>query len=205
LGRFHYRDISNGSDFGTSDITIRKGSEPGTFVYSNRVTGSSSQQWEAVAATHFEPISANLSFGEGDERRVSFELNYSPRHVTGVFLPKNSHEKVTVNRDVLPDTVDQRLDWAAVMSQVKLISGHNSTFHVFDPGIGESLVTVRIEGPELVHVPAGTFRAVRIIYRVEKSSGSETYQVLTNTEGPRMLLKEEFPKGSIMELTSLHD
>ena len=42
---------------------------------------------------------------------------------------------------------------------------------------------------------SGTFEAVRIIYRIEKTRGPEVYQILTNRDGPRMVLKEEFPNG----------
>ena len=36
--------------------------------------------------------------------------------------------------------------------------------------------------------------------RIEKPDGKETYQVLTNATGARILLKEEFPNGAITEL-----
>jgi hypothetical protein len=204
-GRFHYRDLEKGADIGSSDITIRNGSRPDTFVYTNQVSGRFSQQWEAVAGSHFEPISANLSFGGGDARHVTLDLKYTAQHVTGNFLPRNSHESMKVNKNLSPDTIDQRLDWAAVISQVALIPDQTLAFHVFDPATGDSPVTVRVEGVETVEVPAGTFRAMRITYRVEKSSGAETYVVLTNASGPRMLLKEEFPNGSVTELTSVQN
>jgi hypothetical protein len=204
-GRFHYRDLEKGADIGSSDITIRKGSRPDTFIYTNQVSGRFSQQWEAVAGSHFEPISVNLSFDDGDARHVTLDLKYTTQHVTGDFLPRNSRETLKVNKDLSPDTIDQRLDWAAAISQTDLIPGHKCTFHVFDAATGDSPVTVQVEGLETVEVPAGTFRAMRIAYRVEKSSGPETYVVLTNASGPRMLLKEEFPNGSVTELTSVQN
>jgi hypothetical protein len=41
---------------------------------------------------------------------------------------------------------------------------------------------------------------MRIAYSIEKPSGKETYQVLTNAKGARILLKEEFPDGATTEL-----
>jgi hypothetical protein len=144
---------------------------------------------------------------EGDALRPVFEWKYDGLGVADFFASKNSagQQKSAVKSDLLPDTVDQRIDWAAVISQVILVPGHSFAFHVFDPGTGLSHVNTRIAGRELVRVPAGTFQAIRIIYRIEKSSGSEIYQVLTNVAGPRMLLKEEFPNGAISELVSVQD
>ena len=61
-------------------------------------------------------------------------------------------------------------------------------------------MTGRVVGPETVNVPAGTFPAIRIAYRIEKPEHNETYQVLTNAQGARILLKGEFPDGAIIEL-----
>jgi len=196
-GRFLYRTLVQGKDGGTSEISIGEGASPDTFVYSNHVTGQLSQQWESVAGAHFQPISANLSFGEGENPRPAFDLKYEGSHVTGFFVRRSSQEKVSVDDNVGPDTVDQRIDWAAAISQVILIAGHEFDFHVFDPGSGRSHVSARVAGSETVRVPAGTFQAIRIIYQIDKSSGRETYQVRTNIAGPRMLLKEEFPNGAV--------
>jgi hypothetical protein len=44
------------------------------------------------------------------------------------------------------------------------------------------------------------FAAVRIAYSIKKSDHTEVYQVLTNVAGARILLKEEFPDGAVIEL-----
>jgi len=75
----------------------------------------------------------------------------------------------------------------------------------FDPGTGTSRVTGRIAGTETVRVPAGIFEAVRIVYRIEKARGAEAYQILTNRDGPRMALKEEFPNGAVSELVQVRE
>jgi len=86
-----------------------------------------------------------------------------------------------------------------------MVPGREFGLHVFDPGAGNSRVTGRIVGPETVHVPAGTFAAMRIVYRIEKARGTEVYQILTNRDGPRMALKEEFPNGTVSELVQVRE
>jgi hypothetical protein len=204
-GRFLYRTLLNGRDAGNSDISICTLPDSGNFIYTNHVTGQFSQQWEAIATPTFVPISAKLTFGDGDSVRPAFELHYHDGRATGFAFARQRSEapgKREVNAEVSPDTVDQRVDWAAAMSQ-DLVPGHEFAFHVFDPGTGDSRVTGRIVGPETVHVPAGTFEAMRIVYRIEKAGGTELYQVLTAREGPRMLLKEEFPNGAVTELVDV--
>jgi hypothetical protein len=128
---------------------------------------------------------------------VGFELKYQNGRVSGVKGAK------PVDAEVPPDTVDQRIDWAAAMAR-DLTAGTEFTFHVFDPGTGVSPVTGKISGPESVHVPAGTFETMRIVYRIEKAGRPEVYQVFTKRSGLRMLLKEEFPDGAITELLEIH-
>jgi len=204
-GRFQYRTLLQEKDAGTSEISIHEGSSRGTFIYSNHVTGQFSQHWEAIASADFTPISAKLSFG--DVLHPAFVLKYASGRVTGFVVPRHSNDasKRNVYVRILPDTVDQRIDWAAAISHTDIAPGREFGFHVFDPGTGNSTVSARVAGPEEVRIPAGTFQAVRIIYSIQKSSGKEVYQVLTNVNGPRMLLKEEFPDGAVSELVRVLD
>jgi hypothetical protein len=192
-GRFLYRTTIDGKDAGASEITIGR-PEGSNFVFTNHVTGAFVQQWEAIAGANFVPVSAKLTFGDG---RAGFELNYRNGRVTGFKGPK------TVDAEVPPDTVDQRIDWAAAMAR-DLSAGSEFAFHVYDPGTGLSPVTGKISGPESIHVPAGTFEAMRIVYRIDKAGRPEVYQVLTKRSGLRMLLKEEFPDGAVTELLEIH-
>jgi Protein of unknown function (DUF3108) len=202
-GRFLYRTLVNGKDAGRSEISISK-SGPNKFVFTNHVSGAFAQQWEAVATAVFVPVSAKLAFGEGDKLRSRFELNYREERATGWRLEKSTGNKIDIDVKVLPDTVGQRIDWAAAMSQ-ELVPGHEFSFSVFDPVTQISRVTGRVVGPETVNVPAGTFAAIRIVYRMEKPEHNETYQVFTNAKGPRILLKEEFPDGAIGELVRFNE
>jgi hypothetical protein len=198
-GQFVYRTVIHGKEAGNSEISIHKLPDSENFVYTNRVSGAFSQQWEAIATPAFVPISAKLTFGEGEKRRREFELNYQDGRVTG-----RVSGKANIDVQMSTDTVDQRIDWAAAISQ-DLTPGREFAFHVFDPGTGVSRVTGHIAGSETVRVPAGTFDAVRIVYRIEKARGTEVYQILTNRDGPRMALKEEFPNGAVSELVQVKD
>jgi hypothetical protein len=201
-GQFQYRTVINGRDEGTSEISITK-SGADTFIFSNRVSGAFAQQWEAVANAKFAPVSAKISFGEGDKLQPRFEINYRDGRAIGWRIEKSMNKKIDVDMKVLPDTIDQRIDWAAAISQ-ELVPGHEFAFSVFDPVTQISHVTGRVVGPETVNVPAGKFEAMRIAYTIEKSNGKETYQVLTNATGTRVLFKEEFPNGAIGELVRLN-
>jgi hypothetical protein len=202
-GRFQYRTLVNGKDAGTHEISISK-SGTDRFIFTNKVSGAFAQQWEAVATAMFAPVSAKISFGEGDKLQPRFELNYRDDHAIGWRIDKSTNNRIDVDVKVLPDTVDQRIDWAAAMSQ-ELIPGHEFSFSVFDPVTQISRVTRRVVGTETVNVPAGTFEAIRIAYTMDKPGGKETYHGLTNAKGARVLLKEEFPKGAIVELVSLNE
>jgi len=203
IGRFLYRTSMKEKDLGTSEITISK-LGPDRFMFTNRVSGAFAQQWKALATATFVPVSAKLTFGEGDKLRPRFELNYREGRAIGWRLEKSTANKFEVDVRVLPDTLDQRIDWAAAMSQ-GLVPGHEFSFSVFDPVTQISHVTGRVVGPETVNVPAGTFAAIRIAYRIEKPEHNETYQVLTNAQGARILLKEEFPDGAIIELVRFNE
>ena len=120
---------------------------------------------EALATATFVPVSAKLTFGEDDKLRPRFELNYREERAIGWRLEKSTANKFEVDVRVLPDSVDQRIDWAA-MSQ-GLVPGHEFSFSVFDPVTQISQVTGRVVGPETVNVPAGTFAAIRIAYGIE--------------------------------------
>jgi Protein of unknown function (DUF3108) len=202
-GRFQYRTLVNGKDAGTNEISIAK-SGTDRFIFTNKVSGAFAQRWEAVATAMFAPVSAKISFGEGDKLQPRFELNYRDGRAIGSRIDKSTNNRIDVDVKVLPDTVDQRIDWAAAMSQ-ELTPGHEFSFSVFDPVTQISHVTGRVVGPETVNVPAGTFEAMRIVYTIEKPSGKETYQVLTNAKGARIPLKEEFPDGATTELVRFNE
>ena len=190
-------------EVGRSRIQITKSADSGNYVFSNVVIGSFSQSWEAVVSPTFAPVLAKIRFGQGSSARSVFELAYQGTRVTGfITAQKEPSKRREVNETISDDTIDQRVDWAAVMALKDYVEGHESKFNVYDPGTG-SLVRVRIGKSEKTAVPAGSFETVRISYRIDKRSGAETYEVFVTKQAPRFLVKEKFPNGSVTELVEL--
>jgi hypothetical protein len=207
LGHFQYRTLVGGKDAGKDEITIRKDPVSGNFEFANVVNGAFAQRWQATATAAFKPIAARLTFGEGSNQRTAFELSYKDGRAKGTTRDrgdKTAKRMIPFDFAVPADVVDQRIDWASVMSQ-DLTAGRHFEYHVFDPGTGVSRISGDVSGPEKIHVPVGTYDAMRIVYRIEKAGGNAVYQVLTNVEGPRMLLREEFPNGAVTDLLSLRE
>jgi hypothetical protein len=204
IGSFSFRTLAEGKEAGRSRIQIHRAANSGNYVFSNLVTGSFSQSWESVASPKFVPVSAKLSFGQGSAARTAFDLSYHGNRVTGFIASrKEPSKKREVDETVANDTVDQRIDWAAVMAREKYVEGQEYRFHVYDPGTGNSLVTVQVGESEITVVPAGSFETVQLSYRIGKRSGAETYEVFVTKQTPRFLVKEKFPNGSIVELVEL--
>jgi hypothetical protein len=203
-GSFSFRTLVDGREVGRSRIQIHRSTDSGTYIFSNLVIGSFNQSWEAVASPTFGPVSAKLSFGQGSAVRTAFDLSYQSNRVTGfITSQKEPLRKREVDETVADDTVDQRIDWAAVMALDKYVEGQEFRFHVYDPGTGNSLVSVRIGENQTTMVPAGSFETMRVSYRIDKRSGPETYEVFVTKQTPRFLVKEKFPNGSIVELVEL--
>ena len=203
-GSYSFRTLVDGKEVGRSRIQIRRSADSRNYVFSNLVLGSFSQSWEAVASPTFAPVSAKLSFGQGSAARTVFELAYKGTRVTGfIASQKEPFKRREVDEAIADDTVDQRIDWAAVMAFKEYVEGHEFKFHVYDAGTGNSLVSVRIGKSEKIVVPAGSFETVRISYRIDKRSGAETYEVFVTKQAPRFLVKEKFPNGSLTELVEL--
>jgi hypothetical protein len=203
-GAFYYRTLVDGKDAGGSRIQVRKSSGSGDFVYSNVVSGAFSQNWESVASAQFAPRTAKLVFGVGDTALTAFELSYREGRVNGYAVDRKAQPPVrrTVDEGVAENTIDQRIDWAAVMSFPAYERDRECTFRVYDPGTGNSLVHVEVGSPERVEVPAGGFEGVRVTYRIEKNRGAEVYR-LTMDRRSRFLVKEEFPNGAVTELVKI--
>ena len=202
LGAFRYRTILKGQDAGTSSISITRADA--AYRFRNEVTGPFRQTWEAVATSRFEPRSATLGLGQSDDRRRSMSLVYGAGAVTGTATRTDltrGAQTSEVSARVPDDVVDQRIDWAAVMS-TSLSPGQTIAFSVYDPWIGVSRVTGRVGNPETITVPAGTFETQRVVYVIEKSSGTERYEVWVSREIPRFLVREDFPNGASTQLVS---
>ncbi len=213
-GHFTYRSIDHGKNVGKGEITIRKLADSGNyafsddFVFSAEFKGFRSQRWESIATSEFEPVSAMLSFVQGDRYAPVFDLKYGPgSRVTGFAIARKDSKagtRRTVDAAVPKNTVDQRIDWAAVLAS-DLEKEKQFEFNVYDPNTGVSRVHAQVGSVERVEVPAGSFDVYRVIYRIEKAGGTEQYQVLASRVAPRTLVREEFPDGSFDELLEIRE
>jgi hypothetical protein len=199
-GQFTYKDSSAGKELGTSKIKIEKDLDSGNYQFSMQSSGYLDQRWEAIAGPSFEPVSAKIRFGEAPPY---FDLTYASGKVTGFVTSRSTTgPKRSVDATVSPGTVDQRIDWAAVLSN-DLQPGQRFQFSVYDPGIGTSHVLAVVSPLEQVHVPAGSFPVFRVIYRIEKATGTEQYVVFATESLPRMMVREDFPDGTTSELVEM--
>lgn len=151
-------------------------------------------------------IEATLQFIRDSKSFPSFELRYGDGVVNGEIVRYNpkcpTGCRQSVGSSISFDTVDQRIDWAAVLAGA-MAPGDSVYFVVYDPPSGLSDVTGHVVGAETVRTPAGSFEAMRIVYQMRKATGIETYYVLASQSGPRVMLREEFPNGVITELTGM--
>lgn len=204
LGTFQYSDSSDGKVVGKSSIRVRRSGGGQDYVFSNVVEGASDQRWKAVITPNFSPLSAELTFGGGGEQHKAFDLSYSPNHVSGVAATRGRNRFIDrrIDEEIAVDTVDQRIDWAAVMALRSYVESETFSFHVYDPKDGNSRIVATVKDIETIHTKAGTFRVVRILYRTEKAGGAQTFEVFVNEQVPRFLVKEVFPWGMTSELAA---
>jgi hypothetical protein len=203
-GRFEYRIVRDGKQIATFTITVDKQSD-GNFRFAAK---GFNQEWESVASSSFHPISAALRIERRKTKQTySMSLTYGGNRVSG--LAGTTADNVTneaklaemkpVSAAVPAGTIDQRIDWAAMLAS-RLEIGQKLDFTVYDPATGISKVASEVTKAEQVHVPAGTFDAIRAVYRIEKSKGTETYEVLASKETPRFMVREDFSTGMSTEL-----
>src|SRR4029453_6668791 len=226
-GRFEYRIVRDGKQIATFTITVDKQSD-GTFRFTAK---GFDQEWESVATSSFQPISAALRIERPKRKETySMSLTYGRDRVTGS-AGKKTHKKThkgkqkeektenasgrktadkktneakktemkPVSAAVPAGTVDQRIDWAAMLAS-RLEVGQKLDFTVYDPGTGVSKVAGEVSKAEQIRVPAGTFETIRAVYRIEKLKETETYEVLASKETPRFMVREDFSNGMSTEL-----
>jgi uncharacterized protein DUF3108 len=204
-GQFQYQSLYHGKQVGTGTNKILKLPDSGDYdfsavaTFSNGFTGFESQRWECITTPTLEPISATLSFGQDNNNPAIFDLKYNSDRVTGFALSRKGSDagaRRSVDTALPANTFDQRLDWATILAS-DLQAGRQFEFNVYDPGTGVSRVAVQVGVPESVHVPAGTFDVYRVVYRIEKSGGTEQYEIWSGRSVPRMLVQEKFPNGDV--------
>lgn len=203
-GTFIYRDWEAKRDIGQSKVAVEQIPGTNTYSFSAVVSGKFSQRWRAVTTSSSDPISANLSFGEGSGT-PAFDLNYVAGRVTGFVVDRKGLTAGTKRhvKDLVPrGIIDQRLDWAAVTAS-DLKSHGGLEFDVYDPFSGISHVDVHIGQVQALRVPEGNFETIPVIYEIKKRTASERYRVFVSKEEPRILVREEFPDGTHSDLASI--
>jgi hypothetical protein len=210
-GLFRYRSMDHGNEIGQGEIAIRMLPNSGNFeismeyVFSGGPADFQSQRWRSVAKANFDPVLASLSYVRAGKEMPAFGLNYFPGRVMGLLAPSNGAAKgkrLPINGPIPPEIVDQRLDWAAVLSS-NMEVGREFRFDVYDPGTGVSWVLLNIGPIETVGTPDGRFEAYGITYLVKEAGGTELYKVYASRDSPRLLFREEFPNGSYDELVQV--
>ena len=203
-GRFVYRILRGGEEVAKITCTVRR--QPyGNVEFTGEATGDYSQRWEAMATASLVPISATLRIGRGPGER-SFRLSYDGEHVTGHVTGGGTKESAerTLDERLPAGTVDQRIDWAAVLSS-RLEPGRTFDFSVYDPWSGVSRVVGTVGEAESVRVAAGKFDVYRVTYKIESARGAEPYTLLATREEPRISVREDFPSGTVSELVEIRD
>jgi Protein of unknown function (DUF3108) len=166
------------------------------------------QEWESVATSSFQPISTALRIERPKRKEIySMSLTYARDRVTGSAGTTADNttneaklgEMKPVSAAVPAGTVDQRIDWAAMLAS-RLEVGQKLDFTVYDPATGVSKVAGEIGKAEQIRVPAGTFETIRAVYRIEKLKETETYEVLASKETPGFMVREDFSNGMSTEL-----
>lgn len=214
-GFFTYQDRSHdgGSVVGSSRIQIRRLGSESDYEFSNIATfasgfmGFHSQRWSTVASMRFQPKSAALAFLHGNEVAPVFDITYRAARAKGFVVSMSSNEaskKSYVDDPIPADTVDQRIDWAAVTAN-DLEVGRHFEFNVYDPKGGVSHVQVDVGTLSEVHVPAGDFVSYAIDYRIYKANGIEHFRVFASREIPRFMVREEFPNGVVTDLVRIEN
>jgi hypothetical protein len=201
-GEFIYQDSAKGKVLGESTISIRLNGSDSNYHFSAPTTGYADQRWESVATPTLTPISAQLTFGKGSDQPTVFQLHYADDKVTGTALDRRSSlpkTQILVSASINANTVDQRIDWATVMS-FDLRKGTRFSFDVYDPTTGSSEVRVRVSPRRRIAVPAGSFQVLAVTYWVKKSTGAERYIVYATESLARIMVREDFPDGTISEL-----
>jgi hypothetical protein len=203
-GRFEYRIVRDGKQIATFTITVAKQSD-GNFRFTAK---GFDQEWESVATSSFQPISTALRIERPKRKEIySMSLTYARDRVTGSAGTTADNttneaklgEMKPVSAAVPAGTVDQRIDWAAMLAS-RLEVGQKLDFTVYDPATGVSKVAGEIGKAEQIRVPAGTFETIRAVYRIEKLKETETYEVLASKETPGFMVREDFSNGMSTEL-----
>ncbi len=204
-GTFTYQDSVAGKPGALSTSRIEKLPD-GTYRFSADIPGFD-QSWEAIAARGMAPVSTTLKMRTRDGRRYVMTLKYAGLKVSGEAVASPSADERLPGQDqavageITPDTVDQRIDWATVMTTDRK-PGESFEFQVYDAKTASSRVHCEVSDAGMMDTALGKVHALKLQYTVYKSTGTEVYTVYANAEGPRMMLREDFSRGFAITLVT---
>lgn len=199
-GTFTYRDTLDGKPGALSTSTITR-LPNGNYRFSADIPAFD-QSWETTATGSMGPLATTLKMRTREGRHYVMTLKYAGSKVSGEAVTSPSADErlpgqdLAVTGEVGPGTVDQRIDWATVMTTDK-VPGESFEFQVYDAKSGSSRVHCVVSDAGMMESPEGKVRAIRLTYTVYKAGGTEVYIVYANATFPRMMLREDL-RGSLV-------
>lgn len=191
-GRFTYQTSLKGEPLGETVIEVRRDGEK------LRISMSApeiAQSWDVTVAKTFTPLTASLRM-RGRNGPYSMSLRYLGATVAG----EESESGVTrpVNASLPGVFIDQRVDWAAIMT-ANTVAG-SLALRVYDPSTGASAMVGKIAGVHTLHTAGKDIAALRLDYSICKRDHVEQYSVYATSDTPRYMIREDMPNGLVSEL-----
>ena len=203
-GTFTYRDNLDGKPGSLSSCTVARDSENYRFSCD---FPAFDQSWNTVATPTMSPVSTELRMRTRGRHYV-MTLQYAGLKVSGdAVTSRSADERLpgsdrAVEGDITADTVDQRIDWATVMTTDKR-PGESFEFKVYDANTALSRVRCEVGDAGMMDAPGGRIRALRFTYTVYKSIGTEIYTVYASAAVPRVMLREDLPGKLVSTLVKM--
>lgn len=205
-GRFTYQDIQDGRQGSLSTTTIVQLAD-GHYRFTADFPGFD-QSWSTIATRAMTPVETVLKMRTREGGHYQMTLAYAGHRVTGEAVNTaateggSSRRGQTVAAEIPDNTVDQRIDWATVMT-TDLQPGQKFLFNVYDAKTAVSRVTCFISDAGTMNTPLGKLHAIRLNYVVNKASGTESYSVYATNMLPRIMLREDLPHGLTSQLVKV--
>ena len=195
-GSFTYRDSVDGKQGSLSTTTIQRMSD-GSYRFGADFPAFD-QSWSTIATRAMEPEQTLLKMRTREGRHYEMTLKYSGSKVSGEAVTSGSADErlpgsdAAVTGEIGPGTVDQRIDWATVMTADRK-PGESFEFQVYDAKTASSRVHCEVSDAGMMDSALGAVHALKLEYTVYKASGTEVYTVYANADVPRVMLREDLP------------
>lgn len=205
-GSFTYRDSVDGKPGSLSTSTISL--LPDRHYRFTADFPAFDQSWSTVATRAMGPVETTLKMRTRGGRHYVMTLKYTGLHVSGEAVTSASVDQrlpgvhQSVSGDISADTVDQRIDWATVMTTDKQ-PGESFEFKVYDAKTASSRASCAVSDAGMMDTPLGAVHAIKLRYTVYKASGTEVYTVYTSEAFPRAMLREDLPGGLVTTLVGV--